>query len=187
MSSPRSVGNPAEGFEAVADPSARVLILGSLPGAVSIEQQRYYAKPQNVFWQIMGTLIGAGPELPYAQRIQVLRKAGIALWDVCASAHRLGSLDSAIKNHAVNDFASFFAMHPTIHLVCFNGQKAAAIYRRSVLDTLPPAVQQLRSRVLPSTSPANASVPYQERLRQWSSILPDLPTQLSPSGGVDSR
>jgi hypoxanthine-DNA glycosylase len=110
------VNKPSEGFAPVSDPSARVLILGSLPGAVSLERQQYYAKPQNVFWKIMGTLVGARPELPYAQRTDALTKAGIALWDVCASAHRIGSLDSAIKHHAANDFASFFAKHPKIYL-----------------------------------------------------------------------
>ena len=171
----------SEGFAPISDPSARVLILGSLPGALSLERQRYYAKARNAFWKIMGTLVGAGPELPYAQRTEALTKAGVALWDVCASAHRIGSLDSAIKHHDANVFASFFANHPKINLVCFNGQKAAEIYRRSVLGKLPPAIQQLPTRVMPSTSPANASVLYEEKLRQWSSILPHcLPNQLIP-------
>lgn len=161
----------SQGFAAISHPSARILILGSLPGAVSLERGQYYANPQNVFWQIMDTLVVAGPHLQYAQRTDALTKAGIALWDVCASAHRIGSLDSAIKHHAANDFARFFAEHPQINLVCFNGQKADALYRRSVLSKLPLAFQQLSTRVLPSTSPANASVPYAEKLRQWSSIL----------------
>jgi TDG/mug DNA glycosylase family protein len=100
-----------------------------------------------------------------------LAQAGVALWDVCASAHRVGSLDSAIKHHAANDFESFFAAHPHIGLVCFNGQKAAALYRKSVLGTLPPELRRLPSEVLPSTSPANARVSYEEKLRQWSSVL----------------
>jgi double-stranded uracil-DNA glycosylase len=159
------------GFAAVSEPSARVLILGSLPGALSLERQQYYAKPQNVFWRIMGSVFGAGPNLPYKERLQALTEAGIALWDVCASAHRLGSLDSAIKHHAANDFESFFIAHPHIKLVCFNGQKAAALYRKSVHGNLPPAMQLLHLRVLPSTSPANAGLRYEEKLRQWSSVL----------------
>jgi double-stranded uracil-DNA glycosylase len=161
----------SKGFAAVCDPSACVLILGSLPGVVSLEQQEYYAKPQNVFWRIMGSLFGAEPDLPYAQRTRALTEAGIALWDVCASAHRIGSLDSAIKHHAANDFEKFFTAHPNIELVCFNGQKAAALYRRSVHGQLPPAMQLLPVRVLPSTSPANAGLAYEEKLRQWSSLL----------------
>jgi TDG/mug DNA glycosylase family protein len=159
------------GFAALSDSSARVLILGSLPGVKSLEQQQYYAKPQNVFWRIMGSLFGAGPDLPYAQRIRALTQAGIALWDVCASAHRIGSLDSAIKQHAANDFAAFFAAHPHIELVCFNGQKAAALYRKSVLGKLASAMQAMPITVLPSTSPANAGLRYEEKLRAWSSVL----------------
>ena len=53
---------------------------------MSLERQQYYAKPQNAFWQIMGTLVGAAPEMPYAQRTEALAKVGIALWDVYAPA-----------------------------------------------------------------------------------------------------
>ena len=134
---------------------------------MSLAQQRYYAKPQNAFWRIMGSLFGAGPELPYAQRMQVLTDARVALWDVCASAHRIGSLDSAIKHHAANDFATFYSAHPHIELVCFNGQKAAALYKKSVHGSLPPALQQLDTLTLPSTSPANAGLTYEEKHRQW--------------------
>ncbi len=162
---------PSVGFAAVSDPSARVLLLGSLPGAMSLEHRQYYAKPQNAFWRIMGSLFGAGPELPYAQRLQALMQAGVALWDVCASAHRIGSLDSAIQHHAANDFETFFLAHPNIKLVCFNGQKAAALYRRSVYPSLRPAMQNLKTRVLPSTSPANAGLGYEEKLRRWSEGL----------------
>ena len=162
---------PSVGFAAVSDSSARLLILGSLPGAMSLEHGQYYAKPQNVFWRIMGSLFGATPDLPYAQRMQALTQAGVALWDVCASAHRIGSLDSAIKHHTANDFEAFFAAHPNIELVCFNGQKAAALYRKSVYGKLPPAMQLLPARILPSTSPAHAGLCYEEKLRQWSSGL----------------
>jgi TDG/mug DNA glycosylase family protein len=60
---------------------------------------------------IMGMLLGIDPLLPYAKRVAALANAGIALWDVCASADRIGSLDSAIKRHAANDFANALAPH----------------------------------------------------------------------------
>ncbi|OZA12577.1 MAG: DNA-deoxyinosine glycosylase, partial [Hydrogenophilales bacterium 17-62-8] len=83
------------GFPPIADAHARILILGSLPGQVSLQRQQYYAQPQNAFWKIMGRLFDAGPELAYAERTQRLVENGIALWDVCASAQRPGSLDAA--------------------------------------------------------------------------------------------
>ena len=41
------------GFEAVAGPDARVLILGTLPSAVSLATGQYYAQPRNAFWHII--------------------------------------------------------------------------------------------------------------------------------------
>ena len=84
------------GFPPIADADARVLVLGSLPGRMSLEKQQYYAQPYNAFWKIMGQLFGAAPELPYERRLEELRKHGVAVWDVLAAGERSGSLDSAI-------------------------------------------------------------------------------------------
>ncbi len=159
----------ARGFAPVAAANAEVLILGSLPGRRSIEMQQYYAQPQNAFWRIMGVLCGAGRELEYAERLQRLRSSRIALWDVLAAGERPGSLDSAIVSSTVivNDFARFFARHRRIRLVCFNGRKAAELYRRWVLPTLPASVADLEIRHLPSTSPAHAARSFDEKLALW--------------------
>jgi hypoxanthine-DNA glycosylase len=149
-----------------------VLILGSLPGVRSLELQQYYAHPRNHFWRIMGSLVGALPTLPYLMRTATLKQAGIALWDVCLSADRVGSLDSSIRGYVANDFASFLAGQPLLELVAFNGQKAAALYRGSVLRQLPQPPRSLRTQVLPSTSIANAGMSYGEKLRRWCAILP---------------
>lgn len=163
----------ARGFPPVSVPDADVLVLGSLPGQMSIEVQQYYAQPRNAFWRIMGTLCGASPELPYPERLERLRAAGIALWDVLAAGERRGSLDSAIvpATIVVNDFASFFAAHPRIRFVSFNGTMAFELYRRHVLPVLPPAVAALESKRLPSTSPANASYSFERKLEIWSETL----------------
>lgn len=158
-------------FAPIQSPQARVLILGSMPGAASLAAARYYAHPQNRFWPIMGALIGAGPELDYPRRIQALRAAGIALWDVLAQCEREGSLDSAIRDDTAvaNDFAGFFAGHPRVATVLFNGAKAEASFRRFVLKPLArPDLTLLR---LPSTSPANASQRYEAKLSAWREAL----------------
>ncbi len=161
---------PSRGFPAVADIAARVLVLGSLPGQVSLRQRQYYAQPQNVFWKLMGELFGAGPELPYAERLRALTAQRVALWDVCASAERPGSLDGSIRRASVvpNDFAQLFSLHPHIELICFNGQKAASLYRQLVLPGLPTAAQAIRRETLPSTSPAFAGMRFEEKLARWS-------------------
>jgi TDG/mug DNA glycosylase family protein len=84
------------GFDPIATPDARVLILGSLPSRQSVEKQEYYGNPQNKFWQLMGELFGAGPDVPYAKRTEKLSRRGVAVWDVLRSAVRSGSMDAAI-------------------------------------------------------------------------------------------
>jgi len=83
----------SRGFPPIAAPDARLLILGSLPGQMSLARQQYYAQPQNAFWRIMGVLFGAGLDVPYEQRAGILMANRIALWDVCKTASRPGSLD----------------------------------------------------------------------------------------------
>jgi hypoxanthine-DNA glycosylase len=160
------------GFPPIADAHARVLILGSLPGQASLRRQQYYAQPQNAFWKIMGRLFDAGPELPYDERARRLVAQGIALWDVCAAAQRPGSLDASIVHSSVvpNDFAAFIGSHPRLHLICFNGAKAADLYRRLVLPTLPAAPRPVGYETLPSTSPAHASMRFEEKLARWSTV-----------------
>lgn len=163
----------AQGFPPIADAHARALILGSLPGQVSLQRQQYYALPQNTFWKIMGRLFAAGPELPYVARTQCLVRNGIALWDVCATAQRPGSLDAAIVRSSVvpNDFCAFIASHPRIRLICFNGGKAADLYRRLVLPGLPATARAIRTETLPSTSPAHAAMPFEDKLSRWAAVL----------------
>ncbi len=157
------------GLPPIASADARVLILGSMPGAASLQAGQYYAHRQNRFWPFMGALIGADPALPYPQRVQRLRSAGIALWDVIAHCRREGSLDSAIRDQAVNDFGGFLAGHSRVATVLFNGAKAESIFVRQVLPTLGPAALQCRR--LPSTSPANASQTDAAKLAAWRAAL----------------
>jgi hypoxanthine-DNA glycosylase len=169
-----AVGAPlAVGFPPIAAANARVLVLGSLPGRRSLDESRYYAQPQNAFWRIMGRLFGAAVELPYEERLARLLAHRVAVWDVVAAAERDGSLDSAIvaSSVVVNDFAAFFARHPGIELVCFNGNTAAQLYRHRVLPTLSRAPGELPTRLLPSTSPAYATLTFEQKLARWSAAL----------------
>jgi hypoxanthine-DNA glycosylase len=165
----------SRGFAPIGDVRARILILGSLPGRKSIEMSQYYAQAQNSFWRIMEVLFGAGPALAYLERLERLIAYRIAVWDVLAAGERSGSLDSAIVTSSIviNDFQTFFARHRSLQLICFNGAKAAELYRRKVLPHLEPAHAVLDARVLPSTSPANASVSFNDKLARWSSALAD--------------
>jgi double-stranded uracil-DNA glycosylase len=158
-----------QGFDPIANGAAKVLILGTLPGQASLQKSEYYAQPRNVFWRIMGDLFGASPQSPYAERTSRLVAAGVALWDVCHSANRPGSLDASIREDVPNDLAGFLRSHRQLRLICFNGAKAADIYRRKVI--LPEDLSGITNEeVLPSTSPAYAAMPYEEKLARWTVV-----------------
>jgi TDG/mug DNA glycosylase family protein len=162
----------AQGFAPIEDTAAIVLILGSMPGKASLAAGKYYAHPRNLFWPIMGELVGAHPHLPYEDRLRILKSSGIALWDVLKSCIRNGSLDSDIEETSVipNDFNSFFLRHPNIAYLFFNGVKAEQCFRRHVQPLL--KFQPLQYRRLPSTSPANAGTSYEKKLDVWRAVMP---------------
>jgi double-stranded uracil-DNA glycosylase len=162
-------------FEPVAGPDARVLILGTFPGAVSLACRQYYAQPRNAFWRIMGELVGATPALPYAERLERLVARRISVWDVCATASRRGSTDAAIRSSTIraNDFAEFLRSHSAVELICFNGAKAGELFRRHVSPTLESAASRIRQAVLPSTSPALAAMSFEGKLEEWRAALED--------------
>jgi TDG/mug DNA glycosylase family protein len=158
-------------FPPIASERSRVLILGTMPGIASLRAGQYYAHPQNLFWRIMATILDFDPAQPYPSRVEAVRSAEIAVWDVLKSCTRASSLDSAIVGSSIvpNDLPAFLAAHPQVRRVCFNGAKAEALYTRYVRPHLAqvPAIEYLR---LPSTSPANASVPRADKLRAWQAI-----------------
>ena len=154
-------------FAPIQNREARVLVLGSMPGAASLLAGRYYAYPHNAFWPIMGELFGAGPAVAYQKRVQILKRAGLALWDVMASCVREGSLDSAIDEASIvpNDFPAFFDAHPSLKHVFFNGTKAEHCFARYVRPRI--SERGLVFTRLPSTSPAHASLSLQKKISAW--------------------
>lgn len=162
-------------FPPVADAGARVLILGSMPGVASLVAGRYYAHARNAFWPLMGALLGFAADAPYAARTAALRAAGVALWDVLHTCARAGSLDAMIdRDSAVaNDLPAFFAAHPRVRHVFFNGAAAEDCFRRHVLPHLA-AGGALRLARLPSTSPANAAFSFEQKLAVWRAALSPL-------------
>jgi hypoxanthine-DNA glycosylase len=171
------------GFPPIAGPDARVLILGSLPGQTSLAEQEYYAQPRNVFWTIMGALFEAGPSRPYTDRIARLIERQVAVWDVCAGAWRAGSLDASIDPQSVkaNDFVSFYAAHPHISFIAFNGAHAATLYRQHVLPTLSATERKRPSAILPSTSPTHAAMSLKDKLTEWQILTKKLKTKAKAS------
>lgn len=162
-----------QSFPPIIGPNARILILGSIPGAASLAANEYYAHPRNLFWRIIAELFHTEPLLDYSSKTQTLITARIALWDVMKSCYRPGSLDAAIDKQSIvsNDFKALFISHPQIKQIFFNGATAEQSFRRLVLPGL--NGQPLSLQRLPSTSPAHAAMTYQQKLACWRVIVGD--------------
>jgi hypoxanthine-DNA glycosylase len=152
-------------FPPVVAPDTQVLILGSLPGERSLAERRYYAHPRNRFWHLLGPVIGVDlVSLPYEERLTALLQAKVGLWDTVASARRQGSLDAAIREARHNELVKLAASLPDLRAVAFNGARSAAIGTRLLADSGPALLP------LPSSSPANASVPLAEKEKRWGAL-----------------
>ncbi len=150
-------------FDPVVDSRTRLLILGSLPGDASLKAGQYYGHPQNGFWRLVGGVIGVDlVALPYPDRLEALKAAGVGLWDVIASARRPGSLDTAIREVEAADLNRLINTLPALRAVAFNGGTAARLGRRTLLR---PADIDLID--LPSSSPAHTK-PLSEKAAAWS-------------------
>jgi hypoxanthine-DNA glycosylase len=161
---------PKRCFPPVVDANTRVLVLGSLPGEVSLAQAQYYAHKQNRFWSLIGDVTGEDlPSLDYHTRLETLLRHRVGLWDVVAEAQREGSLDSRIRNHASNDLLALVESLPHLAAVAFNGGTATRLGMRALQD----AVGKVEF-----ISPAY-TLPYAEKLKAWEVlrrwlIAPDL-------------
>ena len=165
------------GLPPIVSASTVVLILGSFPGAQSLAARQYYAHRQNGFWKILQTIWADGADLAgagsYERKSEWLLSKGLGLWDVYASCDRVGSLDSAIKNAALNDFARLARHCPRLAAVAHNGA-ASFRHAREVEAALRPVGETARPIAfyrLPSTSPANASQPFAAKLAAWRAVF----------------
>jgi len=155
------------GLAPVIAPDTRILILGSFPGAASLAAQQYYAHPRNQFWKLVGALVGEDLyRLPYNERLPRLLAHRFGLWDVLAACEREGSLDSAIRKPAANDFERLHKLCPQLETVGFNGQasgKFALQFEQAGYRTV----------VLPSSSPAHMAMTFEQKLAVWQQLTGD--------------
>lgn len=160
-------------FPALSAPHATLLILGSMPGRMSLELNQYYAHPRNAFWRILEDVLELPTNLDYAARCTAIIAQGIAVWDVLKTCTRSGSLDSAIVAATIvpNDFATFLREHAAITTICFNGAAAQQIWMRHIAPHLPADVQPRALVRLPSTSPAHAGMDFATKAQRWREVL----------------
>ena len=152
------------GLPPLVDAHTEILILGSLPSDESLVKEQYYAKPTNDFWKLVGAALHEPlTDASYPERIQILFKHKVGLWDVLHSCVRPGSMDQNISETELNDFSILKNIAPNLKLICLNGKKAAEAEEQ--IRTL-----GYKTEILPSSSGANRANQI-ERLRCWTECL----------------
>ena len=161
--------NNCKSFKPSIDKNSRVLILGSMPGVKSLEEQQYYAHPKNRFWKIMGTICGEPMlyEFAYNLKLKILLNNNIALWDTLKSCNRKGSLDSDIQNETLNDIRRLLKKYPNIKIICLNGNKSYSVFKKYFSDLF----DMYSCYKMPSTSPANAGYGLDKLMDEWKVLI----------------
>jgi len=161
--------NNCKSFAPSIDNNSRILILGSMPGVRSLEEQQYYAHPQNRFWKVMGNICNEPKlhEFDYDLKLKTLLKNNIALWDTIKSCKRESSLDSDIQNEIPNDIRKLLKKYPNIKTICLNGNKSYSAFKKYFPDLL----EKYNCRKMPSTSPANARNSLNILIDEWKVIF----------------
>lgn len=150
----------------IANASTRILILGTMPGDLSLKLNEYYANPRNRFWKIISSITNSKLPDNYTDKTSLLLMNNMGLWDVLKSASRKGSLDNDIKNEKPNDLEAFIKMHKNLKIIIFNGKVSERLYDKYFIRN-----RKLLYYSLPSTSPANTNFDFNTIYQVWSEIL----------------
>lgn len=159
-------------FEPVVGRNPRVIILGSMPGVISLQSVQYYAHPRNIFWPILAELFSIKIDCSYQERVQQVSDLPLILWDTLKSCDRNGSLDSSIlkSDLEANDICSLLKRYSTIKAIAFNGAASEKYFKQLVKPQLT-EYSALTLMKMPSTSPANAGMKFDQKLELWKRLL----------------
>ena len=153
-------------FEPISSSDTTVLILGTMPGDTSLALGEYYGHSRNRFWKIISTITNNDLPISYTDKKALLLKTKVGILDVAHKANRKGSLDSAIESEEPNDLESFIARHKNLKIIGFNGAKSEALF-----DKYFDRQSGIKYVSLPSTSPANTGIDFDNICKQWRQLF----------------
>jgi TDG/mug DNA glycosylase family protein len=153
-------------------PDLRVIFCGINPGRVSAAAHAHFANPRNDFWRL---LYAAGftsrlldPQRQFELLHECVGATNAAARTTAGSGDlRKGDFDRAHIERIARDLRPAW--------IAFVGKEAyrGLFHERPELGVQKRTIGDTRLFVLPSTSPANAAVPWDERLR-WFRQLAEL-------------
>lgn len=153
-------------FPPISDAETEILILGTLPGDRSLQSGEYFAHPRNRFWKIISAITNNPFPQSYSEKMNLLQRTKIGVWNVLHKAHRKGSLDSEIQNEVPNDLPAFIDRHKNLKVIAFDGKKAEALFKKHFSRR-----SDLTYISLPGCSPANARFSLDALCGRWAEIL----------------
>jgi G/U mismatch-specific DNA glycosylase (fragment) len=155
--------NFKQGLAPWVNEKTKVLILGTMPGDISIQQQSYYFNPRNAFWKIINKLFNSTSRLE--KNRSFLNNIGIGLWDVYKEGLRKGSLDTGfIGNPSINEIKDLLNQYQSIKSLVFNGQNTYKAFLKAIGKVNIPCY------VFPSTSSAYSRMTFEEKLKVWTKL-----------------
>lgn len=151
-----------QSFQPIISKEPEILILGSLPGDLSLEMNQYYGHPRNRFWKILFTIYHETYSEDYTERIKLIENHHLVLWDIAHSAIRKGSMDVDIKDVIPNKIDELLEKYPSVTQIIFNGKKSEQLFKKYFQPK-----SQIIYTSLPSSSPANAQFSLERLVEIW--------------------
>jgi double-stranded uracil-DNA glycosylase len=157
-------------------PGLRVVFCGINPGFVSAAAASHFANPRNDFWRLLHAA-GFTPRLLRPEEQFEALRFGVGLTNAAYRTTR-GSGDLRRADFAgAAERLERIARELRPACIAFVGKEAyrGAFGERPALGVQQRRLDETRLFVLPSTSPANAAVPWEERLRWFRALADELP------------
>jgi len=151
-------------FEPIVFNDSQILILGSFPSIDSFKESFYYGHKRNQFWKILSNITNY-PINNRDQKLWLLKRSKIALWDMVKSCSRENSLDSSIEDIEVNSISEFLEIHPTIIKIAFTGRLAQRLYELNF------NYLEIETIYLPSPSSAYAKMSLRNKIEIYKEKL----------------
>jgi TDG/mug DNA glycosylase family protein len=174
----RAGARPPAAASAVPDvlgPGLRVVFCGINPGFVSDAARAHFANPRNDFWRLLHAAGFTSRPYEPSEQFKVLRDR-IGLTNAAPRTTR-GSGDLRRADFAgAAERLEQLALELRPAWIAFVGKEAyrGAFNQRAELGPQERRLGETRLFVLPSTSPANAAVPWNERLRWFSGLAAEV-------------
>jgi TDG/mug DNA glycosylase family protein len=171
---PSSSPSPKQPESAISDilgPGLRVLFCGINPGRVSAAAQAHFANPRNDFWRLLHATGFTPRLLEPAEQFELLTY-GIGVTNAAARTTPGSSDLRKADFEGAADRLARIARELNPAWIGFVGKEAyrGMFGERAELGEQERRLDETRLFVLPSTSPANAAVPWEERLRWFEEL-----------------